>query len=254
MTVRTVHIDERGRGAPVAFLHGTPTTVDVFAPLVEALETTHRTLVVHLPGYGASAPLDGPYDLARARVAVEDALLQHDAAGAILIGFSGGAYRALDIAVAGRVRPARLVCLAGFASLDEAEAAGMRQFVAALRAGVDLRPIAPGRFLSAGFAAAHPEACAAVTRWVDATSPALLADELEAFNSAPPLLPRLGALAIPLLARTGELDVAAPPAKAEALARAVPGALLEIAPGAGHALLLEDTEATIASVRRFITS
>jgi 3-oxoadipate enol-lactonase len=236
----------------VALLHGTPTTVDALEPLARALEGRHRVLVVHLPGYGKSPPLDGRYDLARARAAVEDALLGLGAVDAALVGFSGGAYRALDLALGGRLRPARVVSLAGFAALDEAEQAGFRQFAAALRSGVDLHAIAPQRFLSPAFAASHPDACAAVTAWLDATAPELLAQELDAFAEAPSLLPRLGALRAPLLARVGQLDVAVPPAKSEALGRAVPGALVEVVPEFGHALLLEDAEGTVASVSSFL--
>ena len=125
-----------------------------------------------------------------------------------------------------------------------------RQFAVALRAGADLHPVAGPRFLSAGFAATHPEAVKQVEAWLDCVSPAVLANELDAFAAAPDLRAALASLTIPVVARVGALDVAMPPAKSEDIVRAVPNGRLEVVPGVGHALTLEDLDGTIASVRR----
>ncbi|HEX7603206.1 MAG TPA: hypothetical protein VF316_16425, partial [Polyangiaceae bacterium] len=59
----------------------------------------------------------------------------------------------------------------------------------------------------------------------------------------------LAALRIPVLARVGAEDAAAPAAKSQEIARAVPGAELQIVPGVGHALTIEDLPGTIDAVR-----
>jgi pimeloyl-ACP methyl ester carboxylesterase len=62
----------------------------------------------------------------------------------------------------------------------------------------------------------------------------------EELSRAADLLPRLGALRMPILARVGELDAACPPAKTHAIARVATQTAVQIVPGAGHTLLLED--------------
>src|SRR5438876_772331 len=58
-----LHIDEHGAGPEVVLLHGAPSSPDDFAPLVEALEASHRVLVPHLPGYGRTPSDPGAYSL-----------------------------------------------------------------------------------------------------------------------------------------------------------------------------------------------
>jgi pimeloyl-ACP methyl ester carboxylesterase len=242
----------RGRGPSIVFLGGCPTPWDVLSPFAAALTTTHEAVEVALPGYGGSPSLTAPYTLDAAQAAIEDTLLAAGVGECAVVGFSGGAYRALALALGTRVKVTRVFCLAGLASLAPEEAAGFRQFAAAVRAGQDLRPIAGPRFLSPAFAKAHPEAVTAVEAWLSAAPPAVIASELDGFADARDLLPALGALRVPVVARVGSADAAAPPPKSEAIVRACPSARLEIAEGAGHALVYEDVDGTIASMRSWL--
>ena len=241
-----------GRGLPVVFLGGTPTTWDVLADVARAIAGTHEAIELSLPGYGASAPLAGRYTLEAAHAAVEQTLIEAGVRECALVGFSGGAYRALAIALRGAIRVTHLLSLAGLASLSAEEAAGFRGFAEALRAGAELKGIAAQRFLSPAFAAAHPEACVAVEGWLDAAPREVVAAELDAFAEAPDLTPALAGLRIPVAARVGTLDAAAPVQKSEAIVAACAGAALETVAGAGHALMFEDLAGTIASLRRLL--
>ena len=53
-----------------------------------------------------------------------------------------------------------------------------------------------------------------------------------------------------VLARVGELDQATPPPKSEAIVKACKNARLEVVPGAGHALVLEDLDGVVGAARR----
>jgi 3-oxoadipate enol-lactonase len=66
------------------------------------------------------------------------------------------------------------------------------------------------------------------------------------------LLPTLAG--IPTLVVVGEADSLTPPDQARALAQAIPGARLEIIPGAGHLPPVEQPEATTRSLREFLSS
>ncbi len=114
-----------------------------------------------------------------------------------------------------------------------------------MRSGKNLAGLPTSLFLSPVFAASHPDACARVETWISATTPDNLARELEAVANASPVLPALASFEGRVVARTGALDQAAPPAHAEAIARACPNAVLQIVPGCGHALLEEDRQETL---------
>jgi pimeloyl-ACP methyl ester carboxylesterase len=242
-----------GRGRPVVFLGGCPTAWDVLSVFAAAITTTHEAIEVALPGYGSSPPLPGRYTLEAAEASIAATLLAGGVKECAVVGFSGGAYRALSLALGRRIAVTRVFCLSGLAGLAPEEATGFRQFAAAVRAGQDLRPLAAPRFLSPAFAASHPEAVRAVGDWLSAASTEVIAGELEAFADAKDLAPSLGALQIPVIARVGSADAAAPVAKSEAIAKACPSGRLEVVDGAGHALMYEDVEGTLASMRRWLS-
>lgn len=243
-------VESRGTASTtVVLLHGIPSDVSWGTELVAALAPTARVLVPHLPGYGHT-PSAVPYDWARVHAELVATLVEHRADRPILVGFSGGCWRALELALQPGVSPRGVVCLAGLAGLEPAERDGFRQFAQALRAGVDLRALAGPRFLARK--AADEAAVATVQGWLSACPPAALAAELEAIAEQLDLVRRLAALSCPVLARTGTLDRACPPEKARAIAAACAKGSLELVEGAGHALLLEDSDETIASVTRFL--
>lgn len=250
-----MYVRRLGQGAPVVFLHGSPTPAEILAPLAEAIADQRTALLVHSPGYGHSPPLppsaDGP-SLLSLQAALEQALLQEGVYEADFVGYSLGAYQALALALRGTIRVRRIACLAGLATLSTAERQGLLSLVPAIRAGVDLSAAMIQRMVSPGFAAQHPEAAASTASWAGATTPGNLADEVEALAAGADLCPRLASLACPLLLRVGELDVAAPAAHSQQIASAAPHATLQIVPGVGHALLLEDRPGTTAAVRDFL--
>ncbi len=248
-----LHVDIHGdSGTPVVLLHGMPTEPDHLVPLARALSGSHRTLLVHLPGYGKSPPLPAPYSVERCRELIEEALAAQGVDAATLIGFSGGAWHGIGLALRGKLRVEKLVSLGGLAGLDAEQQAAFHGFAAALRAGQDLRPVAPGQFLASDFAASHPEAVAGVTSWLDAIAPADLAAELDATADAPDQRPRLAELAMPILCRAGELDAAVPPQASRSIVEGVQHGTLQLVPGKGHALLYEDFDATVRAVREFV--
>lgn len=241
-------------------------------PLAERLARSYRALVVHLPGYGRSAPIE-PYAMDHSHTLVEETLAQRGVHDAHVVGFSGGAYRAFALAVRGNLHVRSVVSLAGAANFTDEEKKGLVQYVAMLRDGVDAAPILVELMLSPR-GRESPAAVEDVRSWATAISAEHLARELEAFVAAPDLRPQLGALDIPVLARVGSIDAAAPPERSRRIIEAIlhpgpapartPGstlarvrndrAKLEEVPGVGHVLLREDFESTLASIERHLTT
>jgi pimeloyl-ACP methyl ester carboxylesterase len=247
-----MHFRDQGSGPCVLLLGGSPTPPEHFSTLTAALVSTHRVLQPHMPGYGQSPPWTHDNSLAH----VERMLLEGIAARGIselsIVGVSLGAYRALSLAISGRVRVSSIVCLGGFASFTDEQRAALRAFAVIARSRAvtsDHRLQFIERMLSRRFIQDHPDQAEAVERYLDCVSLDVLADELDQAAHAPSLLPQLQNLtATNVFARVGALDPATPPVHSEEIARFAPHGSVAVIPDVGHLLLVEDATATISYV------
>jgi len=249
-------VRDTGSGDAVLLLHGSPSAPTDFLPLVERISQTRRVLLPDMPGYGAT-PFEPGLSLERSVELIDAELVSRGIDEVAVVGFSLGAWRALLLALDGNTRVRAIVSLAGHAGFEDEGRASMRFFADLARGVPSLRhpavePRMPERMLSRAHAEAHPEHVAAVLAWLDWPTPEALAAEMDAAANASPAYDKLGGLNIPLLARVGTLDVAAPPEISRRIVENVKGARLELVEGKGHALLLEDTEATVESIANFL--
>ena len=83
-------------------------------------------------------------------------------------------------------------------------------------------------------------------------APAGVIGALKALRDRPDATPGLGQIVVPTLVLVGRDDALTPPAQAEALAAAVPGAKLAVLDGAGHLANLERPDAFTDAVRAFL--
>lgn len=244
-----IAIDGVGDGPNVVLLHGMPSAPDHFEKLAAFLSQRFRVFTPHLPGYGRSPKVAAGWTLAEREAHLVAALLDQGVTGAHLLGFSGGSLVALHLALNSSFRPHSVFALAGLCSLSREQRGDFRAFAGALRAGESLASLAGPRFLSPDFMASHPEAVTEVQRWIREVDRETLATELGLYaDDFEDLTGRLDTLRCPVTARTGILDVAVPLAHAQHLVDAVRVGTLQPVEGAGHALLLEDFDATAAAV------
>ena len=209
-----MYVRELGGGASIVLLlHGAPSPADDLISLGERLSQNHQVLIPDMPGYGRTPGGDLSYDAVNARI-VEMLRTRNSAALHGIVGFSGGVLRALYLLLRANITATHLVSIAGLANLDDADREMFRGFAAMVRSDSG-----------------------------SVTTPAMI--EMMGSRMLSPLLPHIKAK---VHARVGELDQACPVAKSEALVRGVPGAQLEVVAGRGHALLIEDADATIAWV------
>ena len=99
---------------------------------------------------------------------------------------------------------------------------------------------------------ANPAVAHLIEGWLDEIRPELVAEELRSLAGQPDLVARLSELGIPIHIRTGELDVATPPAGAQALVDACLQATTEVVSGCGHLLHHEDPTGTVAWIQRVL--
>ncbi len=249
----SVRIQIQGAGPAVVLLHGSPTTADVLAPVAEALAGKCRTFLVTTPGYGGTERLPAGATLLEGIEAIEQALLAAGVTEASFVGFSGGSWRALALAVRGKIRPLRLALVGAFASLPEAQRAGFRALGASLpQTGFTAAQLAPLMLSPRSLAARPEEALARYGRVLAETSLDVIGAELVAFANAPDVEPDLAGLRLPLLCRVGALDGSTPVPQSQSLAAIIADTKLEIVPDCGHDLFFEDPEATVASICGFL--
>ncbi|HSN24870.1 MAG TPA: alpha/beta hydrolase [Kofleriaceae bacterium] len=247
-----------GSGAPVLVLHGTPSPATDWLPLADVLARRYRVLIPDLPGYGRS---EAPRDASMEAVGDELAAMLRERGATRLravVGYSTGAYRALDLVLRTGITAELVVSLAGVACFDavarDTRAALARQLAAdpSFLASDAVRAIMRELMLSPGWLAAHPADAQRIERWVETTTAPVLARELEALARSRDLRPELPALRSRVYARVGALDRGCPPAWSDELTRLAPRGTLEIVLGCGHALMIEDGPGTVASVARAV--
>lgn len=242
-----LHIFDEGTGPAVVLLHGLPSPPSDLENLTSELPGM-RVIVPHLPGYGASVPRPGRQGVRAIDELLVDALRERQVENPVVVGYSMGGYRAISLAP--RVGARAVLVLAGFADLSPVERTGMTEFASMLRKGQDLRAVLPDRFRAKEWRVRAPADDALVESWLDVARSSTLVEELEDLASAPSLLDALGDLQCPVVARTGELDVAVPPIHARAIAGAAREGTLELVSGVAHAVLLEDRAGTLEAIRR----
>ena len=250
-----MRVRELGRGSStVLLLHGAPSPADDLLPLAEHLATRYRVLVPDMPGYG-DTPGGGDLSYAATNHRLAD-MLRSRAISALhgIVGFSGGAFRAFYLLLRSQITAKHVLSIGGLAGHGPSEREQFHGLAAMVRADPSsltspaLVQMMAERMLSPTWRADHPADAARAAAWLTLTSPADMAAELDAAVLADDLRPLLPTIKARTHVRVGELDQACPVALSQAIASAVPNATLSIVPGAGHALLIEDADATIAWV------
>jgi pimeloyl-ACP methyl ester carboxylesterase len=131
-----------GAGEPLVLIHGIGSFFQVWEPVLPALEAEREVIAIDLPGFGASAVLDGgrephPVALAAAVAAFLDEL---GLADAHIAGNSLGGWVALELAKLGRARSVCALSPAGFWNRAERTYATLSLRTAARRRGGSATP------------------------------------------------------------------------------------------------------------------
>jgi 3-oxoadipate enol-lactonase len=220
--------------------------------LARLLAGERRSVLVSLPGFGASPPTEPSIDAYAESVAAlcDDLKLPPDTD---VLGNGLGAFIALKAASRHGERFGRLVlagCGVAFPEADRAVFRSMAEKVERDGMGA-LVEAATRRMLSADFIAANPEIVAERQAAFRAIRADVFAGACRALSTLD-LAAELSRIRNPALVVVGSNDPATPPALGRDLAARLPdGRLIEM-PGIGHAPHVEDPEAFLAALAPFL--
>lgn len=226
-----LHFTVLGAGEPtLVFTHGISASGDTWRFQVPAFEGVCRTVCWDLRGHGRSESPDGPYDmgdLARDMLQVADAV---GAAQIVPVGHSAGGAIALRFALDHPDRTRALV-LVGTASEANEKARDFYHELAGIAEDRGMEPVVKRLGMAreaAKLVPADPRGFAHVTR------------AMAGLNEHP-MTDRLGEITCPTLILVGEKDFLGAGGSV-IMSRRIAGSELQIVPGRGHGLFLEDPD------------
>jgi len=241
-----------GSGPPFVLLHSLLSDKRSFDRIVEPLSRDFRVIVLDLPGFGNSAPVEGGLEEIAARVAAAVVELAGEEKP-IVLGNGFGGFVALQLAISHPGTASRLVladCGAAFTEAGRQAFRGMAAAAAQKGLGAIVET-AMRRLFSAEFQAQNP------TLMADRRAAFLRTDEAT-FQLACHCLARLdlrgevNRVAVPVLVLVGENDEATPPPMAVELAGLLPDSRLTILRGCAHVPQLQDPEAFLEAIADFV--
>ncbi|MDX2182499.1 MAG: alpha/beta hydrolase [Gemmatimonadaceae bacterium] len=237
----------RGRGDPMVFLHGFPTSSRIWQPVLGRLPEGHRLLCLDLLGFGRSDPVGG-HDVSVAGHATRLGLVldQLGVTRAALVAHDLGALVALRTAAAQPERFTQLVLVSPPASPTRALKLG----VAARRAPASLRRFALRRALRRGWT--HEPAAgrrAEVAAWLRPLDDASIERHLReiASSGSDPLLLGDGRVTSRIAVIGGARDPWNPPGEVRRFAEMCGASSVHILDNAGH-FVTDDAPQAFADV------
>lgn len=254
-----IHHVVQGEGVPIVLLNGGMMTTFHWEPVASKLRGKYRVILLDFRGQLQSpitpeAP--APADLsghARDVVAVLDQL---GIEKAHLAGTSFGSLVALTMAAEHPDRVSSVVALNSTASLSPENVEGtklLRRLAQEAMAGGDggkvLDTIVPTTY-SPEWMAANKDALPLRRQQVAALPKGWFAgvDAILAALEKMDLAPSLGRIRVPVTVIAGENDVTFPVPQSQELMKAIPGARLEVVPGASHGYVLERPDDAAARI------
>lgn len=268
----TVRVSVAGSGPPLLLLPGIGTSTGSWGPLRDQL-AARTTIAFDLPGIGGSPADHQLWTVGRTARLAASLLDRFTRAGSLVpdvLGYSLGGLVAQHLA---RLLPVRRLVLVATTAGQPAIPPLPHRLLAMLRGGLLLQGGGDGRGDAVGgdpSAARHHELreLGALMGGRVAREPAALAEAVALLTASPPSaagyygqalaasvwtgLTHARGLRLPVLVLAGSDDRLVPVVNSRLLASLLPNASLQILPGAGHLLVLDDARRVGAAVREFL--
>lgn len=252
-----LHYEETGSGPEtILFIHGLMLASESWQAQRDHFSKTHQVITYDLRGQGRSDHTWCGLGLDSLAEDADELLRLLAPGGAHVVGFSMGAFIALRL---GARHPALVRSLTLIGVSADAESWGKMPAYAAMITLVSLAgvgPVAPRmmQILFGRSILADPARAALIARWrkvVDGLPKSILrAASASALRGS--VAEEIGRITAPTLIIAGEEDHPVPLHHQQAVAAAMPGAVIEVVPVAGHAVMIEQPEWFNARLARFL--
>ncbi len=244
-----VAFDDRGRGEPVVLVHAFPLDRRMWQPVVAELSTA-RFITPDIRGFGA-APLGAPWSVDDAADDLAALLDRLHLPRATLGGLSMGGYIAMAFARRHPDRLAGLILADTRMGADTAEARAGRDRAIAQIADRGVHSYVEEFVPKLAVTAKAREYALAIATL---QTPTAIAAALAALRDRPDAAEGLAVLRVPVLVMVGAKDELTPPAEAQKITAAVPGAQYVEIPEAGHLACLDAPGAFAHAIKNFMRS
>jgi 3-oxoadipate enol-lactonase len=249
---------DRPDAPTVVFGHGLLFSGWMFSAQIEALRSSYRCVAIDWRGQGASPPAqDGRYDM---DTLTGDALAVIDHLGVApvhWVGLSMGGFVGQRIAARHPELLRSLTLLDTSADPEERFAAIQDKVLTVIYRFAGIAPVRRSvlKIMLGPTFRDDARAKPVIDDWmgqVAATDRNGLRGAILAVANRKPVYAEIGAITAPTLVAVGADDVPTPLKRSERIAAAIPGARLEIVPGAGHSSTIEQPEAITALLQKFL--
>ena len=226
----------------VVLLHGMPVPVESLEPIPRWLGDQYRVLALDMTCVGVS--FEESYDTLVAT------LIDRGVESAIFVGHSGGAYRALQLAIGEDVRAERILAIGALANLPDERQAQYDEMADAIEAGQmgvpQMVDVALELWFRPEFVAQKPEIGDIITKWFRDFGDEALINTVRYEMRGPDLHEQLSKISCPVELVVGDSDLATLPEWSREIANRLPNARVTIMEECGHFPHLERPEQTRA--------
>lgn len=251
----TIHYLDRGHGpAVILLLHAFPLHSGMWRPQVEVLSRRFRVIAPDVRGFGASGE---PPDVLPMSTIADDVWHLLDTLGigkVVVCGLSLGGYVAFELHRRAPEIFAGLILADTRATADTPEGREGREAMAQAAHARGMTWVADDSIPKLLRSGHDPAVGAEVRRIILDGTPAAVAAVQRGMALRADSTATLATIEVPTLVIVGREDALTPPAVAEPMAKAIPGATLEILEGAGHLANLDAPAAFTALVERFVAA
>ena len=244
---------DAGSGSPILLVHGFPLDSRVWNAVGTQLAGRFRVVSVDLPGFGQS-PLGSGFTIESLGDTIAKFAKALKLEKFVLAGLSMGGYVALGFADRYPAMLAGLAMVDSKAAADTAEQKQGRERMIALVKSSGSKAIADdmlGKMTGEETIRTQPAVVRELRNIMEACPPKTIETALAAMRDRKDYVDLLPKLQVPLAVIVGEGDVITPPAVAEKVAAAAPGAMLRKIPAAGHMAPFEQPTAVAAALAAF---
>ena len=252
----TIHYQQQGAGRAVVFLHGYPLDSRIWDEQVKGLAAVARVIAPDLPGFGKSLP---PVRFTVESMAdkVHEFLAGIGALPCVLGGLSMGGYISLAFARKYRNDLAGLMLIDTRADADNDQARAARNKSIELVRSAGAEAIADQmlpKLLGDGTRSKRPDIVNRLNDILSECHPPTIEYALGALRDRLDQTMFLPSISVPTLVVVGQHDVITPPAVAQGMRDAIPGAILAVIPSAGHMPPMEQPTQFNDAVAAFVRS